>query len=40
MRADRHAWLAERGYTIVEVPAAEVEADVAAALGRIEWALR
>jgi len=40
MRADRHAWLAERGYKIVDVPAAQVEADIAAALSRIEQALQ
>jgi tRNA/rRNA methyltransferase len=34
-RADKRAWLAERGYRIIEVPAAAVEADVAAALARI-----
>ena len=39
-RADRYAWLAERGYTIVPLPAAEIEADMAAALSRIAQAIR
>jgi len=38
-RADKYAWLAERGYTIVRVPAAEIESDMAAALSRIDEAL-
>ena len=40
MRADRRAWLIERGYKIVAVPSADVEADIAAALTRIERALQ
>jgi tRNA/rRNA methyltransferase len=38
-RIDRYAWLAERGYTITALPAAEIETDMAAALSRIEAAL-
>jgi len=38
-RADKYAWLAERGYTIVRVPAAEIESDMAAALSRIDEAI-
>jgi tRNA/rRNA methyltransferase len=38
-RADKDAWLGERGYTIITVPAAEIETDVAAALSRIAAAL-
>ncbi len=38
-RADRYAWLAERGYTIVAVPAAEIETDMAASLLRIAKAI-
>ena len=34
-RADKRAYLAERGYRVVEVKAAEVEKDVAAALERL-----
>jgi tRNA/rRNA methyltransferase len=40
MRADKRGWLAERGYKIVDVPAAEVEGDVALALARIDAALQ
>ena len=32
-RAQKRAWLAERGYRIVEVGGAEIEADVGAVLG-------
>jgi tRNA/rRNA methyltransferase len=38
-RAKRRAWLAERDYRIVSLPAAEIEADTPAALERIERAM-
>jgi tRNA/rRNA methyltransferase len=38
-RADRYAWLAERGYTVVALRAAEIETDMAIALSRIDAAL-
>ncbi len=38
-RADKRAWLAERGYRVIEVGASEIEADVARVLGRIEAAI-
>jgi tRNA/rRNA methyltransferase len=38
-RADKYGWLGERGYAIVPVPAAEIEADMTAALSRIDAAL-
>ena len=38
-RAGRREWLSERGYTIVEIPAAEIESDIAASLARIERAI-
>jgi tRNA/rRNA methyltransferase len=38
-RADKYAWLAGRGYTIVPVAAAEIESDMAASLLRINAAL-
>jgi tRNA/rRNA methyltransferase len=38
-RADKYAWLAGRGYTIVPVAAAEIETDMAASLLRINAAL-
>ena len=34
-RADRRAWLAERGYRVIEVEAGAVEADLAAVLDRL-----
>jgi tRNA/rRNA methyltransferase len=34
-RAQKRAWLAERDYLVVEVQAAEIEADVQAALDRL-----
>jgi tRNA/rRNA methyltransferase len=34
-RADKRSWLAQRGYIIIEVTAAEVEADVPALLDRL-----
>ena len=34
-RAERNAWLAERNYSVIALPAAEVGADVGAALDRI-----
>jgi tRNA/rRNA methyltransferase len=38
-RAQKRAWLAERGYRIVEIGAAEVEADLAATLDRLARAI-
>ncbi len=38
-RADKRAWLAERGYAVIELPAADVESDMAAALERIDQAI-
>jgi tRNA/rRNA methyltransferase len=38
-RADKYAWLTERGYSIVNLPVAEIETDMAVALSRIEAAL-
>jgi tRNA/rRNA methyltransferase len=38
-RADKYAWLAGRGYTVVPVPAAEIETDMTASLSRINVAL-
>jgi tRNA/rRNA methyltransferase len=38
-RADKYAWLAERGYTVVALQAAEIESDMAAALSRIDAVL-
>ena len=38
-RAGRRAWLAERGYTIVEIPAVEIESDIGASLARIDRAI-
>jgi tRNA/rRNA methyltransferase len=35
-RADKYAWLAERDYRVIEIAAADVEADLAATLGRLE----
>jgi very-short-patch-repair endonuclease len=35
-RADRHGWLAERGYKIVTLATGLVETDLAAALGQID----
>jgi tRNA/rRNA methyltransferase len=34
-RADKRAWLTERGYAVIEIGAADIEADVAAALDRL-----
>jgi tRNA/rRNA methyltransferase len=39
-RAERRAWLAERGYAIIEVAAAEAESDVAGVLHRLSLALQ
>jgi tRNA/rRNA methyltransferase len=39
MRADRRAWLAARGYRVLEVAASEIETDMAEALARIDQAL-
>jgi tRNA/rRNA methyltransferase len=38
-RAEKRAWLAERGYAIVEVEAADVEADCTAVLAMLERAI-
>jgi tRNA/rRNA methyltransferase len=38
-RADKYAWLTERGYTIVTLSAAEIETDTAASLARLDSAL-
>ncbi len=38
-RTGRRAWLVERGYTIVEIPAAEIETDIGASLARIDRAI-
>jgi very-short-patch-repair endonuclease len=35
LRADKRAWLVERGYKVVDVNASEVEADVNAVLDRL-----
>jgi tRNA/rRNA methyltransferase len=35
-RADKHAWLVERGYRIVALATVLVETDLAAALGQID----
>ncbi len=39
-RTARRPWLAERGYRVIEIIAADIEADVAAVLGRIVSAVR
>ena len=39
MRAERHTWLTGRGYRVVDVAMAEVEADVAKVLDRISETL-
>ena len=39
MRADKYAWLAERGYTIVTLAAAAIETDIAAALNQVDQAI-
>lgn len=39
-RAARRPWLADRGYRVIEIAAADIEADVAAVLGRIVSAVR
>ena len=38
-RAGRRAWLVERGYTIIEIPAMEIESDIGASLARIDRAI-
>jgi tRNA/rRNA methyltransferase len=38
-RADKHAWLAARGYKVIEISAADVEADVAASLRHLAEAI-
>jgi tRNA/rRNA methyltransferase len=35
-RADKYAWLAERGYKIVPLSAADIDSDIASVLSRIE----
>ena len=39
-RAERHAWLVERGYRVLDVAPADVEADVAAVLDRLASEMR
>jgi tRNA/rRNA methyltransferase len=39
-RNERRAWLTERGYRVLEIPVADIEADVKAALDRLDLALR
>jgi tRNA/rRNA methyltransferase len=39
-RAEKRAWLAEHDYAVIEVLASDVESDMAAALERIEQAIR
>ena len=36
VRADKRVWLAERGYRMIEIPAGDVEKDVAAVLDRLD----
>jgi tRNA/rRNA methyltransferase len=38
-RADKHAWLRAREYRVIELPAIEIERDVAGALAQIERAI-
>ncbi|HEX4554249.1 MAG TPA: TrmJ/YjtD family RNA methyltransferase [Xanthobacteraceae bacterium] len=38
-RADKHAWLAERGYRVLPVRAADIEADAGKVLGELEAAI-
>jgi tRNA/rRNA methyltransferase len=38
-RADKHAWLAEHGYAVIELLASTIESDMAAALERIDQAI-
>jgi tRNA/rRNA methyltransferase len=38
-RADKHAWLAARGYRVIEISAADVEADIAGSLRHIAEAI-
>jgi tRNA/rRNA methyltransferase len=38
-RAEKYAWLTERGYTIVTLPVSEIETDTAASLARLDSAL-
>jgi tRNA/rRNA methyltransferase len=35
-RADKRAWLSERGYRVIEIAARDVEADIGAVLNRLE----
>ena len=37
-QAERHAWLLERSYRVIELPAADVDADVTKALDRLHAA--
>jgi tRNA/rRNA methyltransferase len=38
-RAERNVWLAERGYKLIEIPAADIESNLAGVLARIDSAL-
>jgi tRNA/rRNA methyltransferase len=38
-RADKHAWLQAREYRVLELPASEIEGDIAGSLARIERAI-
>jgi tRNA/rRNA methyltransferase len=38
-RAEKHAWLGERGYKVIELSSREIEADVAASLEGINRAI-
>ncbi len=38
-RADKHAWLTERGYRVIELPSRDIEADLAATLEGIDKAV-
>jgi tRNA/rRNA methyltransferase len=40
LRADKRAWLGERGYRVIEVMAGEVEKDVAKVLDELAAAIR
>jgi len=39
LRAKKHAWLAERGYRVIEIAEADLEADVASVLDRLAAAI-
>jgi tRNA/rRNA methyltransferase len=38
-RAERHKWLAERGYRVIDIPSTDVESDLAGVLGRLAAAI-